>query len=34
MKEADLFEDMAFHGGISQKLLHQIDRFSEDLDCE
>lgn len=32
MKEAGLFEDMAFHGGTSLRLLHRIDRFSEDLD--
>ena len=32
MKEADLFGDMAFHGGTSLRLLHRIDRFSEDLD--
>ncbi|MBK7963692.1 MAG: nucleotidyl transferase AbiEii/AbiGii toxin family protein [Bdellovibrionales bacterium] len=32
MKEANLFEDMAFHGGTSLRLLHRIDRFSEDLD--
>lgn len=32
MKEAGLFEDMAFHGGTSLRLLYRIDRFSEDLD--
>lgn len=32
MKEVDLFEDMAFHGGTSLRLLYRIDRFSEDLD--
>jgi predicted nucleotidyltransferase component of viral defense system len=32
MKEVGLFEDMAFHGGTSLRLLHRIDRFSEDLD--
>jgi len=32
MKEIGLFEDMAFHGGTSLRLLHRIDRSSEDLD--
>ena len=32
MTEAGLFEDMAFHGGTSLRLLYRIDRFSEDLD--
>lgn len=31
MKEVDLFEDMAFHGGTSLRLLYRIGRFSEDL---
>jgi predicted nucleotidyltransferase component of viral defense system len=32
MKEIGLFHDLAFHGGTSLRLLHRIDRFSEDLD--
>src|SRR5882672_9549235 len=32
MKEVGLFEEMAFHGGTSLRLLYRIDRFSEDLD--
>lgn len=32
MEEVGLFEEMAFHGGTSLRLLHRIDRFSEDLD--
>lgn len=32
MKETGFFNDMAFHGGTSLRLLHRIDRFSEDLD--
>lgn len=32
MKEIGLFKDLAFHGGTSLRLLHRIDRFSEDLD--
>lgn len=32
MKEVGIFEDMAFHGGTSLRLLHRINRFSEDLD--
>lgn len=32
MKEIGLFNDLAFHGGTSLRLLHRIDRFSEDLD--
>lgn len=32
MKEVNLFDEMAFHGGTSLRLLHRIDRFSEDLD--
>jgi hypothetical protein len=32
MVEVGLFEDMAFHGGTALRLLHRLDRFSEDLD--
>lgn len=32
MKEIGLFEEMAFHGGTSLRLLYRTDRFSEDLD--
>ncbi|HEY8269882.1 MAG TPA: nucleotidyl transferase AbiEii/AbiGii toxin family protein [Pseudobdellovibrionaceae bacterium] len=32
MKEENLFNDFAFHGGTSLRILHRIDRFSEDLD--
>ena len=32
MKKNGLFNDLAFHGGTSLRLLHRIDRFSEDLD--
>ncbi len=32
MHEVNLFDEMAFHGGTSLRLLHRIDRFSEDLD--
>jgi hypothetical protein len=32
MIEVGLFEEMAFHGGTALRLLHRLDRFSEDLD--
>lgn len=32
MKQCGFYEDMAFHGGTSLRILHRIDRFSEDLD--
>ncbi len=32
MKQINLFNDLAFHGGTSLRILHRIDRFSEDLD--
>jgi predicted nucleotidyltransferase component of viral defense system len=32
MQEIGLFKDFAFHGGTSLRILHRIDRFSEDLD--
>jgi predicted nucleotidyltransferase component of viral defense system len=32
MKQENLFDDFAFHGGTSLRILHRIDRFSEDLD--
>lgn len=32
MKDVGLFSDLAFQGGTSLRLLHRIDRFSEDLD--
>lgn len=32
MKEENLFDHFAFHGGTSLRVLHGIDRFSEDLD--
>ncbi len=32
MKYINLFDDLAFHGGTSLRILHRIDRFSEDLD--
>ncbi len=32
MKQINLFDDLAFHGGTSLRILHRIDRFSEDLD--
>jgi hypothetical protein len=32
MIEVGLFKEMAFHGGTSLRLLHRLNRFSEDLD--
>jgi predicted nucleotidyltransferase component of viral defense system len=32
MEEVELFNEMAFHGGTSLRLLHRTERFSEDLD--
>jgi predicted nucleotidyltransferase component of viral defense system len=32
MKQINMFHDLVFHGGTSLRILHRIDRFSEDLD--
>lgn len=32
MKSCGFYDDMAFHGGTSLRILHRIDRYSEDLD--
>lgn len=32
MKKCGFYEEMAFHGGTSLRILYRIDRYSEDLD--